>query len=151
MSHFVDACNRSVFEFAPDHDRFLLPFILSDAVIFDATLRENLSPDGAATDQQMYAALRAVGLITSDEEATASTSTKLENEKSKTRFHLDLDCREGESIRNIVSSNQSQELIFSSLMFISPSFLFRFILCRSKATLRIGSCSHQGKQDHRSR
>lgn len=66
--------------------------LLTDAVIFDAKLRENLSPDGEATDQQMYSALRAVGLITIEE--ASGTITPAGDDQGKTRFHLDADCRE---------------------------------------------------------
>ncbi|KAK0521189.1 hypothetical protein OC834_006756 [Tilletia horrida] len=86
-----------------------------DSVIFDHSLRFNVDPTGRATDAEMNAALRQVGLIVDDDEnddgaktpvevaevraegekvAESGVATPKEGAKQARRFTLDMPCRE---------------------------------------------------------
>jgi len=66
--------------------RWRISIIPQDAVLFGGSLRSNLDPVGKATDQELYAALKRVGLVQSDSEPGET--------KDKSRFDLDAEVRD---------------------------------------------------------
>ncbi|KDQ12205.1 hypothetical protein BOTBODRAFT_57028 [Botryobasidium botryosum FD-172 SS1] len=75
--------------------RWRISVIPQDAVLFGGSLRSNLDPTGKATDQELYAALKRVGLVQSDSSSNQDEGGDDTNDNDKARrFDLDAEVRD---------------------------------------------------------
>lgn len=63
-------------------------------MLFAGSLRSNLDPTGKATDQELYAALKRVGLVKSESAAAARGSGSPGLKSKQGRFDLDAEVRD---------------------------------------------------------